>query len=180
MVFERFFGKKKDDDVDFSEPTLTSMQAGYLLDYDMKTWEVTAYATYDYDGYITREWTLRSGAEIRFLEGGEEDGRMLWSLTAAIGLQSIEGEVAQAIRRDGDPPERLTYAGEVYEGIESSAGLYREGGVGEGREFVSWSYGGAGGQMLFVNQWGDSEFSAYAGFRVEEYQFTDILPKAKD
>lgn len=180
MVFERFFGKKKDEEVDYTEPTLTSMKVGYMLDYDMKTWEVTSYATYDYDGYVTREWTLRSGDEIRFLEGGEEDGRMQWSLTAAIDLQAIQGDVAEAIDRAGDPPERLGYAGGDYEGIESSAGLYRDGGMGEGREFVSWSYAGADGKMLFISQWGDREFSAYAGTQVEEYQFSDILPAAKE
>lgn len=180
MVFERFFGKKKEEDVDFTEPTLASMQVGYMLDYDMKTWQVTACGTYDYDGYIAREWTLRSGDDIRFLEGGEEDGRMLWSLTTAIDLRSIDGDVGEAIRCDGDPPEQLTYAGLHYDAIESSAGLYRETETGEGREFVSWSFAADGGQVLFINQWGDREFSAYAGLRVEEYQFADILPAAKE
>ena len=37
---------------------LGSMNVGYLFDYDMKTWEVTGYNTYDYSGFETKEWVL--------------------------------------------------------------------------------------------------------------------------
>jgi hypothetical protein len=34
--------------------------------------------------------------------------------------------------------------------------------------------------VLFISQWGPQDFTAYAGEYVEEYQFTDILPRAED
>ena len=53
---------------------------------------------------------------------------------------------------------------------------YRKGGDGAEREFVTWSFAAEDGLLLFINQRGDRDFSAYAGSAVEEYQFTDILP----
>ena len=32
---------------------LGAMKVGYLVDYDLKTWEVTGYNTYDYSGFET-------------------------------------------------------------------------------------------------------------------------------
>jgi hypothetical protein len=74
----------------------------------------------------------------------------------------------------------VRFAGLEYVGEESDAGLYRAGREGDGREFVSWSYAAADGQLLFLSQWGEREFSAYAGIAVEEYQFTDILPAGEN
>ena len=72
--------------------------------------------------------------------------------------------------------DRITYQGRSYHAVESSAGLMREQGEGEGVEFVSWSYEGEGDRLLFITQWGERDFKAYEGVYAEEYQFSDILP----
>lgn len=179
MVFRRFFNGDEEGE-EYREATLDTMQIGYIVDYDLQTWEVSGYGTYDYDGFISREWELRASDTVHFLECSKEDGRLNWTLSSAVNLGDIAGDVAAAIQRDGDPPETLSYGGITYVGTESGAGLYRENAEGEGREFVSWSYEADNGAVLYINQWGETEFSAFVGQRVEEYQFTDILPVAQE
>ena len=171
-----FGGRQSEDEQAYEEYSLGTMKVGFLVDYDLKTWQVTGYGTYDYDGYVTEEWELRAGEEVNFLERAVEDGRAFWTLTRAIGMDEIAGDIAGAIAADGDPPEVVQFAGERYEGSESGAGLYRKDGAVEGREFVNWSFAGDRRKVLFISQWGERDFAAYAGSEVEEYQFTDILP----
>jgi hypothetical protein len=181
MVFRRFLNSDNEDDAEeYREPTLDTMQVGYMVDYDLQTWEVAGYGTYDYDGFTSHEWELRASQDLHFLECSKEDGRLQWTLTSAVVIGEIEGDVANAIQQDGDPPETLIYAGKTYKGTESGGGLYREKGEGDGREFVSWSFEATGGHLLYINQWGETEFSAFAGQSVEEYQFTDILPVVQE
>ncbi|MEW6751284.1 MAG: DUF4178 domain-containing protein [Candidatus Latescibacterota bacterium] len=177
--FRRWFGKKEEDEgPSYREYTLATMEVGCLVDYDLKTWQVTGYNTYDYDGYITREWELRAGSEVRFLECEEDDGEASWTLTGKIELEQIEEPVAQTIARQDDPPEEIHFEGVTYRAGDSSSGLMYEGGQGEGRYFVVWGYEGEEDRVLFITQWGEHDFAAYAGEFVEEYQFTDILPRS--
>jgi hypothetical protein len=180
MAFRKFFGGGEEQEEEYREATLETMRVGYIVDYDLRTWEVVGCGTYDYDGYISSEWELRAGDDLCFLEGGEEDGRLLWTLTSAILIGALAGDIAGDIRRSGDPAEEVGYSGKAYRSTEHGAGLYRKDGQGEGREFVSWSFAAEDGHLLFLTQWGESEFSAFVGEQVEEYQFTDILPVERE
>lgn len=178
-MFRKWFGggEGEEEEAPRTDYTLDAMQVGYLVDCDLKTWEVVGYNTCDYEGFETQEWELRCGDELRFLEKGEDQ----WVLTTKIPLREIREEVAAAIANHGDPPEELHCLERTYKAVESSAGEFREGGKGLGREFVSWSYESADGErVLFVSQWGERDFRAYEGAYVEEYQFTDILPAPKE
>ncbi len=180
MVFRRIFGKDKEEIPEWDEPTLETMAVGCLLDYDLKTWEVIAQATYDYDGLQSREWTLRSGDMVRFLEGYEEHGQMHWTLTREIHWSGLDEKIGVQIAEEGDPPEDVRYENTDYAAVEATPGLYYEGNREDGREFVSWSYEGADGAVLFLSQWGEREFTAFVGHVVEQYQFSNILPAAKE
>lgn len=174
-MFRKWFGggEGEGDEPPRTEYTLATMQVGYLVDYDLKTWEVVGYSTCDYEGFETQEWELRCGDELRFLEKDEDQ----LVLTAKIGVRQIQEDVVTAIAQSGDPPEQLHFQDRTYAAVESSAGELREGGKGLGREFVSWTYESADGErVLFISQWGERDFRAYEGAYVEEYQFTDILP----
>ena len=180
MVFRRIFGKDKEEAPQWDEPTLATLAVGCILDFDLTTWEVIAKAKYDYDGFYSNEWTLLSGDSVRFLEGYEEHGRMHWTLTREVQWSSLDEKIGVQIVEEGDPPEAVQYEGISYQAVESSPGLYYEGEKKTGREFVNWSYGGTGGAVLFISQWGEREFSAFVGHEVEEYQFSNILPAAKE
>ena len=181
MGFKKWFGKEDDDQEEsYLDLTLERMKVGYMVDYDLKTWEVIGCNTYDYDGFPTREWELRSGDEVCFLERGVEDGKVELTLTRRIQVNQIEEPVADTIIAEEDPPQEVHFDGRLYAAVESSAGLFREGGTGEEREFVNWSYEEGEDRVLFISQWGEREFAAYEGEYVEEYQFTDILPGAEE
>jgi hypothetical protein len=175
---KKWWGKEEDEV--YQEYTLSTMKKGYLVDYDLKTWQVIGYNTYDFDGFVTREWELRCADEVRFLEAVEDDGRVEWTWTQRIDIQEIQENVVGTIIETDDPPQEVRYEGRLYEAVESSAGLQRAGGEGRAREFVNWSYEAKEGRMLFISQWGERDFAAYEGICVEEYQFTDILPGGKD
>ncbi len=171
-----FGGRQNEDEPTYQEYSLSTMKVGFLVDYDLKTWQVTGRGSYDYDGYTTEEWELQAEGQVRFLECAIEDGQAYWTWTQAIGIDEIEGDMAAAIIAAGDPPEVVRLAGDEYVGSTSAAGLYRKDGSAAEREFVSWSFAGKEDKVLFISQWGERDFAAYAGCYVEEYQFTDILP----
>lgn len=156
------------------------MIVGDLLDHDLKTWEVVAFNTYDYDGDKTREWEIKSGDDLRFLEKGQDGSQVWWTLTERVDTGEIGGDPIGAIRRDEDPPEEVILDGVLYRATECSTGLFSPGGKGPEAEFVCWSYETDDGQILALNQWGENEFNAYRGAYVEEYQFTDILPGSQE
>ena len=178
MGLKKWFGAAEQEEA-YQEYTLSTLKVGFLVDYDLKTWQVTGYGTYDYDGFVTEEWNLTADSEVNFLERAVDDGKTFWTLTQAIEVAQIEGDIANAIIANHEPPEEVRYGDQTYTGTESGAGLFLEGGEGAGREFVTWSLEGADGRVLFISQWGERDFSACEGCRVEEYQFTDILPAAE-
>ena len=177
MGLRKWFGGRQDEEEStYQEYSLSTMKVGFLVDYDLKTWQVTGRGSYDYEGYSTEEWELQADDQVRFLERAVEDGKAYWTLTRAIGIDEIDGDIAAAIIADGDPPETVRFEGDEYVGSTSDAGLYRKDGTDTEREFVNWSFEGEEGKVLFISQWGERDFAAYAGLEVEEYQFTDILP----
>ena len=179
MGLKKWFGRGRDKSeldplVDFQ---LGAMKVGYLVDYDMKTWEVTAYNTYDYSGFRTKEWVLETSDKVLYLERADSDGETTWTLTESISIQQISGDVVEHTRRHDDPPENLTHDQRGYRLMESGAGLFHEDAEGRGSEFISWTYSDDSDEnLLFITQYGERDFKAVAGEYVEEYQFTNILP----
>ena len=188
MGLRNWLGRGKDDEDDESigEYTLVTMRPGFLVDFDLKTWQVSAVKAYDYEGDPATEWELRAEGEVRFLERSEDDGRVELSLTRSVSIRDFDEDVMGTILEDEDPPEVVHLSGHTFTAIESSTGTQREVDEGRkededadsdnGREFVSWTYESEDGHVVFVLRWGDRDFSAYEGEYVEEYQFTDILP----
>ena len=179
-MLKKWFGKEQKEEEFITDYTLKMMKKGFLVDYDLETWEVIEYNAFDYDGYITQEWALQNGDDVRYLERGEEEGKAECTLTRRIEVQAIEEAVVDAIVQEEEPPELIHYEGRAYSGTESGAGHLREDGTGPGRPFVSWSFAGPDDRVLFLSQWGERDIAAYEGVYVEEYQFTDILPGSQE
>lgn len=171
------FKKKEKDQLDpLKDLTLSGLKPGYVVDYDLKTWQVTAQHRYEYDGDPTDEWELTCADEVRYLEREEDDG-VAWTLTRKIDLKAIEEDVRAHMKTNEDPPERVTFEGTVYEADSSDVGKFYKNGEGPVQEFITWAYVDASEKkVLFIEQWGDDEYDASAGEVVEEYQFSDVLP----
>lgn len=176
-----FFRKKKDEGrLDpLRDLTLSGLKPGFVVDYDLKTWQVTAQHRYDYEGDRVDEWQLSCADEVRYLERGEDD-EVVWILTRKIPVSRINTDLRGYLRDHDDPPNTLTCDGVEYSADDTSVGKYFKDGAGPGQDFIVWDYLNADGKRtLSVEQWSDDEFEASVGEIVEEYQFSNILPGSK-
>ncbi len=177
MNWNPFNKKDKAPDLDpLRDLTLSNLKPEYVVDYDLKTWQVTAHHRYDFDGDWTDEWELTSAEEVRYLDGEEDDG-VSWTLSRKIPVARLEGDLRAHLRENDDPPDPVTFEGVEYFGESSSAGKFHKDGEGEGQELIVWEYlDESRKRTLTIEQWGDDEYEASVGEVVEEFQFSDILP----
>ncbi len=175
------FSKKKEQEPELdplSDLSLDRLKVGYILDYDLESWQVTAHNRYDYDGDWTDEWEIKCAGETRYLER-EEDDEVSWVLYRKIPLDTIEENVATHILDHEDPPDAVTCDGVRYEAESSDAGHFHRNQSEDGKPFVNWTYvGQTDTQVLLIEQWGESDFEASLGDVVQPYQFSNILPGA--
>lgn len=174
-----FGGKAQPEELDpLRDLSLSKLKVGYLLDYDLKTWEVTSYATYTFDGAKAEEWRLDAGDTACFLEREEDDG-VEWSVSHKIDFAALGGRVRDHVQRHDDPPDEIEYEGVRYRLQESGAGHYHPDGRVGGDEMIYWDYTDADDdRFLTIEQWGEDEFEAAVGRGVHEYEFTNILPRS--
>lgn len=178
MGIRDFFKKKEKEFDPLSDLSLARLKVGYLVDFDLKTWEVFACNYYDWgDGDISHEWQLKSGDEVVYLEM-ESDDEEEWSLNRKIPFSRLDSEVTKQILETGDPPEKIVFEGTTYYMEETAGGHFHKDGQGPGKELLQWSYeDDKGRSYLGIEQWGEQDFEATVGEPVEEYQFTNILPR---
>jgi hypothetical protein len=162
---------------DFDHLTLSKMKKGYMVDYDLKTWEVIQKNCYDWgEGDVSHEWHLKSYDDVVFLEM-ETDDEESWSLNRKISFARLDDAIKEQIIASGDPPQRIIFEGKTYYLEETAGGHFFSGCTGQGREMLRWSYEDETGQSyLGIEQWGERDFDATLGQLVEPYQFTHILP----
>ena len=176
MGLRDLFGKKEQDSAPdpLADLVLGKLRVGYLVDYDLKTWEVTGYCRYDFDGDRVEEWEITAGGrEKRYLELADER----WSLAEKIVIGVIDGDVRSQILREEDPPSRIVHKGTQYYLDNSSAGYMFPNGEGKGVEVIRWEFLDEDEErFLGIERWSETELGAATGFFVEDYQFTNILP----
>ncbi len=180
MGWKDFFKKNKtqapetDPLRDFS---LKKLKPGYYVDFDMKTWQVASYDTYDWgSGDITHEWQLKSADETIYLEL-ESDDEDYWSISRKIAFGKLGNSVKEYLMKHDDPPDEINFEGTTYYLQEMGGGKFLKNGNHPGKELLSWDYeNDTGDKLLSIEQWGEEDFEASIGQPVQAYQFTDILP----
>ncbi len=174
---DRLFGKKKADEGPdpLADLVLEKLKVGYLVDYDLQTWQVTSYCRYTFAGKddSVEEWEITAAGEHRYLE--RADGA--WSLSRKISIGAIDGDIRRHILDHDDPPARINFKGTAYHLDASYAGSMFPDGKGSGEDVIRWEFLDED-EMNFVGieQLSETEFAAAAGFVVEDYQFDHILP----
>lgn len=159
--------------------TLADLKVGYMLDYDMKTWEVTAYHYYDWGdgGTLSHEWQLKSADDSIYLEKAADD-EVEWCVCRSIPFSRLGAHVRNHILENEDPPDEIEFEGTSYHLDEFGGGKFFRNGKGPGREFLVWDYeDDAGEKFLSIEQWDEDDFEAFVGIFVEEYQFSNLLPR---
>ena len=180
-IFDRFKGKSEENEIDpLADLELAKIKIGFYLDYDLKTWEVTAYNRYDFgDGYYSDEWELTSGREKIYLERSEDDD-VAWSVSQKLPIGMIDGNVTRHVIDNDDPPNQITVKEKTYYLDESSSAYMQKGGRGEKIGFIQWIFIDAEDEsFISLEQWGEEDFEAAVGKYAEEFEFTDILPGVK-
>jgi len=107
---------------------LAQLREGSMLDYDMQTWEVTAYESHSDAGWPADEWTLESGTDVRFLEHDYNEGDVFrLSKPAKISKIAVhdyhgkQGEPFLTAIREEDAPGTIVYQDEEYVLAEEDA-----------------------------------------------------------
>ena len=166
-----------DGDIDpLANLTLDRLREGYMVDYEMRTWEVTQHARYDYDGWPADEWTLENDDDMLFLEH-EEDGGDVFYLSDPVDVADVstdEGPLREVLRNQDAPPGTITYNGTTYTLDEEGPATRSV--SGRRNELYYWSFA-SGDDFVALERFGESDWNAYAGREVEPYEFDNILPR---
>lgn len=178
MGFWDIFGKKKEESIDPLKIDLKSLKKGWMVDYDMTTWEVKAHHKYDWGTRnFTDEWELQSSDKIMFLYYESEDSDE-FSISYKIPIGKIEGNIKEYLKTHEDAPGQIVFEGKTYYLDDDGGGLFLENGQGPEQEFIYWDYEDENEEnFVTIEQWGENEFEVYAGKWVEGYQFENILPR---
>ena len=182
-----FFKKKKQLPQRHYDPTnitIRDLRKGFVLDYDMQTWEVVAEYEYDWGNEtFSHEYKLKSASDAVFLSVEDEDELAL-SLSRKLNFSRLDesGAIEDAIHGKGKPPKSVDWEGRTYYRDSESKGYWKEvGAAGESEPFVSWDYYDESGQyILTIEQWDDDEFEAAVGQVAAESAFSNILPLDSD
>lgn len=189
MGWREFFGiRKKDQNRDSgvstneaagpaANATLSELAVGYLLDYDLRTWEVTAHHYYDWGdgGNLTHEWELKCAGDTIHLEKESKDAND-WSVSRPISFARLGARVKNYIAENEDPPDEIDFEGTLYHLDEFGGGKFFKDGKGSGREFLIWDYKNENGRrFLSIEQWEEDDFDAFVGVFAKELDFTNIL-----
>ena len=173
------FKKKKGPDYDPSNVKITDLRRGFILDYDLKTWEVKEEYEYDWgDNYFTREFKLDSGDDIIYLHMDENDELSL-SVTRKVKIRSVDEDLPEHIIKHQEAPKKIHYDGRDFFLDKETPGYFSGDPENDDSwiELISWEYYDNNEEyILAVEQWGDKEFAAAFGRVVKAFEFSNIIP----
>ncbi len=174
-----FFKKKEEPKYDPTNLKITDLEKGFLVDYDLKSWQVVAVYEYDWgNNNFTREYKLDSGDDVAFLHI-EEDDELFLTFTRKIKVRSIDEDLPEKILKKEHPPKKIDYQGIKLYRENETPGYFKdsEKETDDWDELISWDYyDEAEEHVLNIEQWGEKEFEASFGKIAKEFEFSNILP----
>lgn len=174
-----FLKKDKEPDYDPNDIRVTDLRAGFILDYDLKSWQVKEAYEYDWgDQYFTREFLLDSGDEVVYLHIDDNEELEL-SICKKIKIRAVDTDLPEYILEHEQPPKKIVFEGKEYYLDRESPGYFSDEPENEASwtELISWDYyDKEETNLITIEQWGDKEFAAACGKVVKEYEISNILP----
>ncbi|TAE47721.1 MAG: DUF4178 domain-containing protein [Cytophagales bacterium] len=181
-----WFKKKKEEKPNFLDVTnmrLNQMRKNGFVDYDLKTWQVTAVYEYDWgNNYFADEFQLVEAGETIYLYVEEDGGHLDCSIARKINVNEIDMEdgkdVIDHILDKEQPPRKVTYRGEVFIKEKESLGYFRDtaDGPDDWSEFVTWTFNNKEGtKSLAIEQWGEQEFASSVSEPIDELMFSNFI-----
>jgi hypothetical protein len=174
------FRKKEEASYNPTDITLKDLDKGFILDYDLKTWEVQEVFEYDWGNHdFTREFKLSDGASICYLHI-EDDDDLFITVQEKVKIRSIDEDLPEHIEKKERPPKKLSYRGITFFRDSESAGYFKSMDKKEDEwdELLTWDYYDEEEEhVLEIEQWGDHEFEASFGKVAKVHEFSNILPR---
>jgi hypothetical protein len=172
--FNLFKTKKEEEQPIKIDYTVHDLKKGYLLDYNLESWEVLAAYTYRYKGYSSKEYKIRSSSETRFLNVSDSNSLLL-GMSKEANINNIDSSLRDSVAR-GQPMSRLSEGGETYNLKESAKGQFADDATQDWASFSSWEYvNAANTKFIYVSQWEDMSIECYVGEYLKEYEISRIL-----
>ena len=173
------FGDKSNFDP--ADLNVLDLEEGFLFEMKGKSYEVFKEFYYDWgDEDYTKEVGITDGENKLFLYM-EDDDELELVISKKIPIRSIQEDLPDIIKNDGEPPKKIEYQGESYLLDESNSAYCLEGPFDadsdDWERFDSWDYKNKdGNKVLSVERWGDYEFEAAEGYYIKESDIQDIMP----
>lgn len=177
-LFKKKPEEPKRPDYDPTNIKITDLRKGFILEYDLKTWEVNGEFEYDWGGeFFTYEYQLVSADDSIFLSV-EDDDEVTCIVCRKINFGRLPDEVEDNLLKHNKPPKRIEYDGRTYFRESERPGYFSNvHDEAESSEFISWEYYDETEKyLLAVEQWGEAEFEAAVGEVVPADRFSNILP----
>jgi hypothetical protein len=178
-IFDFFKKKEAERHFDPTNITIRDLGKGYIFEYAIETWTVTALFEYDWgDNYFTREVIIKNGATEKLLHI-EDDGGVIVTLSEKVKLRKLGEDVCDYIDANEKPPKKITFDGVKYFLDEKSPGFSKEIDAENWEELISYDYLDEDEEKtLSIAQYGEEEFEVSKGVIINELAVSNILPVA--
>jgi hypothetical protein len=178
-LFDIFKKKEKEPDYDITNMTVKDLDQGFILDYNMKSWQVKEVYEYDWgNNNFSREYMIDSGDEILYLSI-ENQGEVFITASREIKIRTLGEDIIDKTIKKERPPKKLEYEGQTYYLDSDIAGYFNDKtkGTDDWEELICWEYyNDEETHIITITQWGEREFDASAGVVVKEYEISNIIP----
>lgn len=176
--------KKKQEKLPSYDPTnitIRDLKKGFMLDYNLETWQVLEEYEYDWgDQFYSYGYKLSTGTEECFMTISEDGGKLEITVMKTLRLHLLGDAFNNHMRSNQKPPSKVDYEGVTYYRENESPGYFRnveKQSASRSVEFIAWDYfDDSGVKVLSVEQWGQDEFEASVGVVAEEFEVSNILP----
>ncbi|MGH1339863.1 MAG: DUF4178 domain-containing protein [Aureispira sp.] len=174
--FFNLFGKKKQQEEEEIkiDRDVHDLEVGYILDYNLESWEVLASYTYRYKGHMAKEYKIRSSGETRFLNVSDSNSLLL-SISKEANMNNIDPSLRSSVLGQ-NPLARINWQGVAYSLKESSKGQFTDDRLQDWASFSSWEYVDAANEkFIYVSRWEDGSVECFVGDYIKEFQISNIL-----
>lgn len=160
--------------------SIVNLKAGYLVDFDLTTWETVQEWQYDWDnGNSGKEFRLVNEKETLHLYMRNEGTQLHTILTRKVNIFSIDRELEEEIQINSRPPSVLNYQDIDYFRENTKTGWRHElTAKTSANKLTVWEYFDE--TMTFfmrIEQIENQTYKATVGEVVSPFEFSNVLPK---
>ncbi|MFY0626042.1 MAG: DUF4178 domain-containing protein [Reichenbachiella sp.] len=176
------FKKKEEPTYDVTNLTVEDLKMGFILEYDLNTWEVKEEYEYDWGNHnFSKEYLINNGSESLFLSV-ENKGDVFLTATKKIKIRELGSDIIDRTVADKTPPKEIKYNDVNYYLHSDVAGFCNDLSKKkeDWEELMAWEYYDDDEELVIgITQWGEREFDAVAGKVVKAFEVSNIIPGAK-